>query len=102
MSKGLPFINIRLSSLPTPPTPIHTHLPSPHPQARVHPEDVAAELGPSAVSRLHAALSYVLTTAVALDADSDLFPDSFLFKHRWSKGKKEASKFEGHAIRCGA
>lgn len=30
-------------------------------------------------------------TAVELDADSSKFPEGWLFPHRWSKGKKDAS-----------
>lgn len=33
-------------------------------------------------------MNYVCTTSVDVLADSDKFPEHWLFKHRWSKGKK--------------
>lgn len=34
---------------------------------------------------------YVCDTAVGVNADSDLFPEDWLMKHRWGKGKKDAN-----------
>jgi formamidopyrimidine-DNA glycosylase len=43
------------------------------------------------VKELHSAIHYVCSTSVDLLADSDKFPADWLFKYRWSKGKKNAS-----------
>ena len=43
------------------------------------------------IKELHSALHYVCSTSVDLLADSEKFPANWLFKHRWSKGKKSAS-----------
>jgi formamidopyrimidine-DNA glycosylase len=39
---------------------------------------------------LHTSILHVCQTAVDLLADSSRFPDEWLFKHRWGKGKKDA------------
>lgn len=40
------------------------------------------------IQELNTAIHYVCTTAIDVLADSEKFPDHWLFKHRWSKGKK--------------
>lgn len=37
-------------------------------------------------------MQYVCSTAVELLAESDKFPETWLFKHRWGKGKKDDPK----------
>ncbi|GAA5848220.1 hypothetical protein JCM8547_004448 [Rhodosporidiobolus lusitaniae] len=50
---------------------------------------------PDALETLHANILYVTRTAVEADADADKFPKSWLFAHRWGKGKKgEKKEFE--------
>ncbi|KAK5086090.1 hypothetical protein LTR24_007095 [Lithohypha guttulata] len=58
--------------------------------ARMHPEQYANTLSADEVKKLHKSIHYVCGTAVDLLADSDQFPESWLFKHRWGKGKKDA------------
>jgi formamidopyrimidine-DNA glycosylase len=40
------------------------------------------------IKELHTAIHYVCSTSIEVLADSDKFPEHWLFKHRWSKGKK--------------
>jgi formamidopyrimidine-DNA glycosylase len=42
------------------------------------------------MSQLHKSIHYICSTAVDLLGDSDKFPEAWLFKHRWGKGKKDA------------
>jgi len=58
--------------------------------AKMHPEQYANTLSEEQVEQLHKSLHYVCGTAVELLSDSEKFPESWLFKHRWSKGKKGA------------
>ena len=58
--------------------------------AKMHPEQYANTLSDDEIQKLHKSIHYVCGTAVDLLADSDQFPESWLFKHRWGKGKKDA------------
>ncbi|KAI9059603.1 AtMMH-1 [Trametes sanguinea] len=57
--------------------------------ARVHPEERCNVLTDEQLEALHKHTSMVCQTAVALNADDSKFPEDWLFKHRWGKGKKE-------------
>ncbi|KAI1629475.1 formamidopyrimidine-DNA glycosylase [Exophiala viscosa] len=59
--------------------------------AKMHPEQYANTLSDEQISQLHKSIHYVCSTAVDLLAESEKFPDDWLFKHRWGKGKKNAS-----------
>lgn len=59
--------------------------------AKMHPEQYANTLSDEQINQLHKSIHYVCSTAVDLLAESDKFPDDWLFKHRWGKGKKNAS-----------
>ena len=59
-------------------------------RARVHPEQYANTLSGEQVRGLHAALHYVCGLACEVLGDSSRFPEHWLFKHRWGKGKKDA------------
>ncbi|EMD91536.1 hypothetical protein COCC4DRAFT_30449 [Bipolaris maydis ATCC 48331] len=61
-------------------------------QAKLHPEQYSNTFSDEQVKRLHDAMMYVCDTAVQANGDSDSFPQDWLMKHRWGKGKKEASK----------
>lgn len=54
-------------------------------QARLLPTRPAASLTPAEVSRLRTALLSVLRRAVAVRADSDRFPRTWLFHTRWGR-----------------
>ncbi|GAA5891036.1 hypothetical protein JCM8208_003143 [Rhodotorula glutinis] len=62
-------------------------------QSAIHPSVPASYLALPAQSSLfdtlHAQIRTVVETAVAADADASKFPQSWLFQHRWSKGKKK-------------
>jgi formamidopyrimidine-DNA glycosylase len=61
-------------------------------QAKLHPEQYSNTFSDDQVKRLHDAIMYVCDTAVEANGDSDKFPQDWLMKHRWGKGKKEGSK----------
>ncbi|KAF7589666.1 hypothetical protein BBP40_003958 [Aspergillus hancockii] len=58
--------------------------------AKIHPEQYSNTLTDDQAKELHSAIHYVCSTSVDLLADSDKFPEDWLFKYRWSKGKKNA------------
>ncbi|CAD6447532.1 d49ea943-a443-46f6-ba69-592474275899 [Sclerotinia trifoliorum] len=57
--------------------------------ARLHPEQYSNTFSSEEIKRLHASMMYICQTAVDLLADSSKFPDDWMFKHRWGKGKKD-------------
>ncbi|KAK2599335.1 hypothetical protein N8I77_011101 [Diaporthe amygdali] len=60
-------------------------------QARLHPEQYCDDFTDAEIKRLHESITNVCQTACDLLADSDQFPDDWLFNHRWGKGKKTSS-----------
>ncbi|KAI0113291.1 Formamidopyrimidine-DNA glycosylase N-terminal domain-containing protein [Daldinia grandis] len=60
-------------------------------QAKLHPEQYCDDFDDADVSTLYKAVKYVCETAVEKLGDSDQFPDDWLFKHRWGKGKKDSA-----------
>ncbi|KAL4451273.1 hypothetical protein ABPG77_009345 [Micractinium sp. CCAP 211/92] len=67
-------------------------------QARIHPEQPANSIPEEQVSALHRAIRGVCQLAVDADADSDRFPDDWLFHYRWGKGSSTKSKVGGNVI----
>ncbi|KAJ5089463.1 Ribosomal protein S13-like H2TH [Penicillium argentinense] len=59
--------------------------------AKIHPEQYSNTLSNDQVKELNTAMHYVCSTAIDVLADSEKFPEHWLFKHRWSKGKKNQS-----------
>lgn len=66
-------------------------------QAKIHPEQYSNTFSDQQIKDLHDALIYVCTTACDTLADSDKFPENWLMKHRWGKGKKDANKLPNGA-----
>jgi formamidopyrimidine-DNA glycosylase len=66
-------------------------------QARLLPTRPASSLTPGEVSRLRTALLSVLRRAVAVRADSDRFPRTWLFHTRWGR-RADATTARGEAI----
>lgn len=60
--------------------------------AKMHPEQYANTLNDAQIKQLHKSIHYICKTACDLLADSEKFPEDWLFKHRWGKGKKDATK----------
>lgn len=60
-------------------------------QSRLHPEQYCDEFGDDEIKKLYEAIRDVCQTAVDKLADSDEFPDHWLFKYRWGKGAKGAT-----------
>jgi len=59
--------------------------------ARIHPEQYSNTLSTSQIAQLHKSLHYVCSLAVETKANSSQFPEEWLFKHRWGKGKKDST-----------
>ena len=60
-------------------------------QARIHPEQYSNTFSDAQIKDLHDALTTVCTIAVETLADSKQFPDDWIMKYRWDKGKKDAN-----------
>jgi formamidopyrimidine-DNA glycosylase len=58
--------------------------------ARIHPEQYCNTLSDAQIRELHKQLHYVCGLSCEVLAESDKFPEHWLFKHRWGKGKKDA------------
>ncbi|CAI7638306.1 unnamed protein product [Penicillium bialowiezense] len=56
--------------------------------AKIHPEQYSNTLKDDQIKELHNAIHYVCSTSIGVLADSEKFPEHWLFKHRWGKGKK--------------
>ncbi|KAI0252709.1 hypothetical protein BJV78DRAFT_1124215, partial [Lactifluus subvellereus] len=56
--------------------------------ARIHPEQRCNSLSEEQIQALHQQIRHVCTFAVEVNADDSRFPDDWLFKYRWGKGKK--------------
>ena len=59
--------------------------------ARIHPEQYSDTLSPAQVAQLHKSIHYICGFAVDNLADSHKFPEEWLFKHRWGKGRKDSA-----------
>jgi formamidopyrimidine-DNA glycosylase len=66
-------------------------------QARLHPEQYSNTFSDTQVKQLHDAMMFVCKTAVEVNADSSKFPEDWLMKHRWGKGKKDGGKLPNGA-----
>ncbi|KAI0318747.1 hypothetical protein OF83DRAFT_1241797 [Amylostereum chailletii] len=60
--------------------------------ARVHPEQRCNTLSDEQLTALHHQTFEVCRIAVEAEADDSKFPEDWLFKHRWGKGKGSKSK----------
>ncbi|RMZ89848.1 hypothetical protein DV736_g2919, partial [Chaetothyriales sp. CBS 134916] len=60
--------------------------------AKIHPEQYANTLSDAQIEQLLNSIHYVCSTACDVLGDSEKFPEDWLFKHRWGKGKKDAAK----------
>ncbi|PSS03436.1 Formamidopyrimidine-DNA glycosylase N-terminal domain-domain-containing protein [Coniella lustricola] len=66
--------------------------------AKLHPEQYCNEFSDAEMTRLYNSIRYVCQTAVDLLADSDQFPDTWLFDHRWGKGSKAGALPNGERL----
>jgi formamidopyrimidine-DNA glycosylase len=66
-------------------------------QARLDPRRPGRSLSPGEVKRLRERLARILARAVAVEADADLFPRSWLFHRRWGRDP-EARTMRGERI----
>lgn len=58
--------------------------------ARVHPEQRCNTLLEEQIAAIHHHTAEVCKLAVAVNADDTKFPEDWLMRHRWGKGKKKA------------
>jgi len=58
--------------------------------AKLHPEQYSDTFSSAQIKQLHESIIHICQTAVDLLGDSSKFPEEWLFKHRWGKGKKDA------------
>ncbi|KAA6410979.1 MAG: formamidopyrimidine-DNA glycosylase [Lasallia pustulata] len=66
--------------------------------AAIHPEQYSNTLSDDQLRKLHECIHQVCSTAVETQADSSRFPENWLMKHRWGKGKKgDANKLPNGA-----
>ncbi|KAF2002846.1 hypothetical protein P154DRAFT_520615 [Amniculicola lignicola CBS 123094] len=61
-------------------------------QARLHPEQYSNTFTDAQVKKLHDAMVSVCGIAVETLADSSQFPEDWIMRHRWGKGKKDGGK----------
>ena len=59
--------------------------------AKIHPEQYSDTLADSQITQLYKSINYICNFAVDCLSDSSKFPEEWLFKHRWGKGKKDAT-----------
>jgi formamidopyrimidine-DNA glycosylase len=67
-------------------------------QSRIAPARIAASLTTRELTALRRATRSVITHAVKVGADSDHYPRTWLFEHRWGGGRG-SQQIGGHAIR---
>lgn len=60
-------------------------------QAKIHPEQYSNTFDDAQIKSLHDAIMHVCTTACDTLADSTQFPETWLMKYRWDKGKKDSN-----------
>ncbi|CEP18014.1 hypothetical protein [Parasitella parasitica] len=61
-------------------------------QAMIHPAQYTNTLTEKELNDMYHKLKFVCETAVAVEADESKFPDDWLMKHRWNKGKTNENK----------
>jgi len=66
-------------------------------QSRISPKRVASSLDPREIARLRRAIASVVKKAVDVGANSDRYPRTWLFEHRWGGGRGSQS-IGGHTI----
>jgi DNA-formamidopyrimidine glycosylase len=60
--------------------------------AKIHPEQTSNSLSDAQLTQLHKSVLSVCSIAVDTLAESSKFPETWLMKHRWNKGKKGQNK----------
>lgn len=59
--------------------------------SRIHPEQKCNTLSPEQLVTLHRQTAEICRIAVSVNADDSKFPEHWLFRHRWDKGKNKKS-----------
>ncbi|KAI9773202.1 MAG: hypothetical protein M1839_002210 [Geoglossum umbratile] len=66
--------------------------------AKIHPEQYTNSLTDTQLDQLHKSVLSVCSIAVETLADQERFPEEWLMKYRWSKGKKDKKLPNGQKI----
>ncbi|KAI9814462.1 MAG: hypothetical protein M1827_003318 [Pycnora praestabilis] len=66
--------------------------------ARMHPEQYTNSLSDEQLEQLYRSLLHICSIAVGTLAESSKFPDEWLMRHRWGKGKKGNKLPDGEPI----
>lgn len=61
-------------------------------QAMIHPAQYTNTLTEKELDDMYYKMKFICETAVEAEADENKFPDDWLMKHRWNKGKKNENK----------
>ncbi|EPB91616.1 hypothetical protein HMPREF1544_01538 [Mucor circinelloides 1006PhL] len=61
-------------------------------QAMIHPAQYTNTLTEKELDDMYHKMKFICETAVEAEADENKFPDDWLMKHRWNKGKKNENK----------
>ncbi|KAI9825581.1 MAG: hypothetical protein M1826_006971 [Phylliscum demangeonii] len=67
--------------------------------AKIHPEQYTSTLNEAQLDQLHESLLHICDVAVETLADQEQFPENWLMKHRWGKGKKEKKLPTGETVK---
>ncbi|KAM7224204.1 hypothetical protein V8F06_000677 [Rhypophila decipiens] len=67
-------------------------------QAKLHPEQYCNDFSDAEIKELYRSIRYVCQLAVDKLGDSDQFPETWLFNHRWGKGKKASKLPNGEKL----
>ncbi|KZF22293.1 hypothetical protein L228DRAFT_247953 [Xylona heveae TC161] len=60
--------------------------------AKIHPEQYSNTFSDAQLKQLHTSLLHICSVAVETGAESGKFPEDWLMKHRWGKGKKDKDR----------
>lgn len=66
--------------------------------AKLHPEQYSNEFSDDQMHQLYKSICYVCQLACDKLADSDQFPDDWMFNYRWGKGKKHSHLPNGQRL----
>lgn len=61
-------------------------------QSMIHPAQYTNTLTEKELDAMYHKMKFICETAVEAEADESKFPDDWLMKHRWNKGKKNENK----------
>jgi formamidopyrimidine-DNA glycosylase len=66
--------------------------------SKIHPNEYTQDLTPQQLEAMYQQITHVCNTAVDAAAESDKFPEDWIFHHRWNKRKGTVHPKTGHKI----